>query len=145
MFSLQKVSSTSFSGILLPCSPAVSLLGNNNLARSDAMTSALRISVKHLGSGVFKEEMKCWLKSTTQRDLALLQLRYRFGQSIPLPSPAPLTQTSLQRKERCEQSFCSPRIKAAALLSQNLRGSDAASCSCSVLVFFPPKNTLLTL
>jgi len=63
------------------------LLGNDNVARSDAMTSALRISVKHLGSGVSKEEMKCWLKSRMRRDLALLQLRYRFGQSIPPPQP----------------------------------------------------------
>lgn len=72
-------SSSSFTALLwamLPCCLAHSsqLSGNHNAARSDGMTSALRTSGKHLGSGVFKEEMKRWLRPRTQTALALLQL-----------------------------------------------------------------------
>lgn len=77
--------------VSLPRFTAESQRGNDNTARSDAMAS--RISAKHLGPGVSKEEMKCWLKASKQTDLAVPQPCYRFWQSTSPPSPTPLTKT----------------------------------------------------
>lgn len=63
-------------------STAVSLLGNDNTARPDAMTSTLN---KHLGSGAFKEEMKHWLKSRMQRDFGFASASLQIWAIKPSP------------------------------------------------------------
>lgn len=130
--------------ILLPYSTAVSLLGNDTVARSDAMTSALQIS-KTLGFWCFQRgnEVLAQIQNVERPGFASASLQIW---AINPPSPTPLTKPKqFATRNTASSSFYLPRVKAAALLSQNLTQSYAASCICSIFpkTLFSPYKTCL--